>query len=103
MAIGITILVGFFLFRCLMDYCARCKVIKAEKEQRMVRWLEEKVKRDRHPSLEMSEDSCSKNHLHIPKNLRMAQIESAPPSEVTLPESGVFEQTGTPSKVSFHA
>ena len=77
--------------------------VQAEKEQRMVRWLEEKVNRDRHTALEMSEDNCSKNHLHIPKHLRMFQIESAPPSDVTLPESGVSEQSGTPSKVSFHA
>ena len=28
-AIGITILVGFIFFRCLMAYCARGKVIKA--------------------------------------------------------------------------
>ena len=76
-AIGITILVGFIFFRCLMAYCARRKVIKAEKEQRMVRWLEEKVNRDRHTAQEMSEDNCYKNHLHIPKHLRMSQIESA--------------------------
>ena len=78
-------------------------MIKAKKEQRMMRWLEEKVKRDRHTTLEISEDSCSKNYLHIQKHLRMAQIESAAPLEVALPESGVFAQTGTPSKVSFHA
>ena len=93
-AIGITILVGFIFFRCLMAYCAIREVIKAEKEQRMVRWLEEKVKRDRHTALEISEDDCSNNHLHIPKHLRMSQIESAPPSnpEAPLPDSGVFEQ-----------
>ena len=93
-AIGITILVGFILFKCLVAYCAKRKVIKAEKEQRMVRWLEERVNRDhnRHTALEMSEDNCSRNHLHIPKHLRMPQIESAPPSEATLPDSGVFEQ-----------
>ena len=84
-----------------MAYCARRKVIKAEKEQRMVRWLEEKVKRDRHTALEISEDNCSNNHLHIPKHLMMSQIVSD--SEVTLPESGVFEQSGIASKVSFHA
>ena len=91
-AIGITILVGFIFFRCLMAYCARRKVIKAEKEQRMVRWLEERVNRDhnRHTAFEMSEENCSKNHLHIPKHLRMSQIVSAPPSEVTIPESRVF-------------
>ena len=32
--IGISILVGFILFRCLMAYCARRRVIKAEEEQR---------------------------------------------------------------------
>ena len=76
-AIGITILVDFILFICLMAYCARRKVIKAEKEQRMVRWLEEKVNRDRHTALEMSEDNCSKNHFHIPNHLRMSQIDSS--------------------------
>ena len=36
-----------------MAYCAKCKVIKVEKEQRMVRWLEERVNRDhkRHTAL----------------------------------------------------
>ena len=33
-------------FKCLVAYCAKRKVIKAEKEQRMVRWLEERVNRD---------------------------------------------------------
>ena len=99
-AIGITILVGFVFFKCLMAYCA--KVIKAEKEQRRERWLEEKIKRNRHMALEILED-CSNNHLHIPKHMRMSQIVSAPPSEVTLPESAVFEQSSTPSNVNFHA
>ena len=35
-AIGITILVGFILFKCLVAYCAKHKMIKTEKEQRMV-------------------------------------------------------------------
>ena len=77
-------------------------VLEVEKEQRRERWLEEKIKRNRHTALEISED-CSNNHLHIPKHMRMSQIVSAPPSEVTLPESGVFEQSSTPSNVSFHA
>ena len=73
-AIGITILVSFILFKRLVAYCARRKVIKAEKEQRMVRWLEGKVNRDhsRHTVIERSEDNCSRNHLYIPK--RMTQI-----------------------------
>ena len=95
-AIGITILVGFVLLRCLMAYCARHKVIKAEKEQRMVRWLEGRINRDhsRHTAIEISEEICPKNHLHIPK-LLISQIESAPPSnpEISLyQDSGVVEQ-----------
>ena len=50
----------------------------------------------------ISED-CSNKHLHIPKHMRMSQIVSAPPLEVTLPESGGFEQSSTPSNVNFHA
>ena len=85
--IGITILIGFILFRCLAAYCAKRKVIKAEKEQRMVRLLEERVNRDhsRHTAIEMPEEgNCSRNHLQIPN--RMSQIESASPSnqEISL-------------------
>ena len=73
----------------------KTKVIKAEKEQRMVRLLEEIVNRDhsRHNAIEMPEEgNCSRNHLHIPK--RISQIESAPPSnqEISLhQDSGFFE------------
>ena len=81
--IGITILIGFILFRFL---------IKAEKEQRMVRLLEERVNRDhsRHTAIEMQEEgNCSRNHLHIPK--RVSQIESAPPSN---PEISLHQDSG---------
>ena len=88
---------------------ARHQVIRAEKEQRKERWLEERIKRNQHTALQMSEE-CSNSHLdlqkHMRDNMRMSQIVSAPqnvsapPSEVTLPESGVFEQ---PSNANFHA
>ena len=41
-SIGLTILMGFIIIRCLAAYCAKCKVIRAQKEQRMVRMLEER-------------------------------------------------------------
>ena len=93
--ISITILIGFTLFRCLAAYCAKCKVIKAEKEQRMVTLLEERVNRDhsRHIAIEMPvKGNCCRNHLHIPK--RMSQIESVLPSNQQISlhqDSGVFE------------
>ena len=61
--IGLTILMGFIIFRCLAAYGTECKVIKAQKEQRMVEMLEERVNRDhtnKNTAIEMHNDgSCS--------------------------------------------
>ena len=104
-AIAIAVLLGFIFFRCVMAYCTRRQVIRAEKEQRKERWLEERMKRNKHTALQMSEE-CPVNHLHLPKYIKMSQIgnttqnSSAPPSEVTIHDSGVFEQ---PRNVNFQS
>jgi len=65
--IGLTILLGFILFRCLSAYCAKRKHVKTEKQQRMVEMLEERVN-NKNTAIKMQNDrSCSQNHLHIPK------------------------------------
>ena len=57
-AIGLTILIGLILFKCLSAYCAKRKLVKAEKQQKMIEMLEERA--NKNTAIETQNDrNCS--------------------------------------------